>query len=273
MGNSSRVVVLTASDGRDYMLISLISTLIKRGHEPIILNGLSRESLRSTAYVLKLSLLKFPPNTMFIVLNHITPSTVIAHYDGKIIITPNNGLITMISETLDNEKIFSSISVFDEPLPILLQTKELSSLLSEERKGKIVEAFIPQPVVNKTENSITATIIHIDSTGNVITNINNIENFKLLSTLAVKSFEFIKKNVTLFHFDFTSVYPTYPFHETPGKQVVFLDEMGYVSCGIIGGNLAEILNLNEYVQIRIKLKQDTETPVKPFLSIPKNTIS
>lgn len=256
--------MLTSYDGKDTILLSVVSSLLSQGYNPVVLNGLSKEFIRSTAYVLKYVLLKFPQDSIFIVLNHINSSTVVARHSNRTIIVPNNGLITMVSERSE------SLSVFDQPLPVILQTKPLKEILHVFQEGHIIEAFLPEPVVDNDSGQITATIIHIDSSGNVITNVNNFERFSMFSTLASKDLSFVRRNVTLFSFEFVDVYPSYPFNEPPGKQVVFRDEMGYLSCGIVGGNLAELLNLNEYVQIKISLKRDQFKRVAPFLSIPEN---
>ncbi len=263
MTNSSLVVVLTSYDGKDPFLISTISSLFTQGYNPIILDGLSRDFVRSTAYVLKYALLKFPPDSIFIVLNHLTSSTVVARYDNRTIIVPNNGLVTMVSEHLD------SLSVFDKSLPTLLNSKPLYDILQASQEGHVIEAFLPEPVIDNELGQIIATIIHIDSYGNVVTNVNNLENIQIFSTLASKEINFVKRNVILYSFEFAHVYPTYPFDVPPGKEVVFRDEMGYLSCGIINGNLAGILNLNEYVHIKIRLKQEQSKQVAPFLSIPE----
>ncbi|NPA34756.1 MAG: SAM-dependent chlorinase/fluorinase [Chlorobi bacterium] len=268
MVNSSLAVVITSYDARDTIFLSVISSLLNQGYSPVVLNGLSKDLIRSTAYVLKYSISRFPRNTLFIVLNHLTASTVVAHHNGKIIIAPNNGIITMIQDNSHWQP--ESISVFDSPIPALLQTGRLEEMLSESKEGHIIEAFFPEPVVDETSKHILATIIHIDSSGNVITNVNNLERFSMFSVLAPKDLSFVRRNVTLFSFEFVDVYPSYPFNEVPGKHIVFRDEMGYLSCGIVNGNLAEMLNVNEYVQIKISLMSDQTKQATPFLSIPEN---
>ncbi len=263
MPNSSSVIVLTSYDGKDTIFLSVTASLISQGYSPHVIGGLSRDFLRSTAYILQYSLLKFPEKSIFIVLNHINTSTVVARYNDKIIIAPNNGLITMVSEHI------TPFSVFDAPLQALLQSKPLQDILNDSREGHIIEAFMPQPVIDNDTGQITATIIHIDSFGNVVTNIKDFENTKIFSTLAPKDLNFVKRGAKLYSIEFIDVYPTYPLDEPPGKQVVFKDELGYLSCGIVSGDLADILNLSDSVEIKISLKNTSPTQSAPYLSIPK----
>ena len=137
------------------------------------------------AYILKNSYKSFPEGTIHIigVESELTPenSHLVMHFDNHFFIGANNGIFSLITESLKPDKIVeinihnnivSTFPVIDVFVKVAKHIASNGNLDVIGKKIKEIKQLTEiKPVINQKKDQILGSVIYIDNYGNVVTNI------------------------------------------------------------------------------------------------------
>ncbi len=213
-------------------------------------------SIFEAALILRFAVLNFSENTIYIV----GVSSVCTEGDGYLYVLvnnrhlflPNNGILGLFKDLLKECKIyllpyetttFPEIDVF---LPAIKQLIENGHLNEYESLPLSKLKTLTNVIPHFQENSITCSIIYIDSYGNVITN------------LSREEFENHTRNRRFVIYPGTRFVKIYKISETylePDNQEVFavFNALGLLELGIKNGSLSSSYSLSFLSNITIEI--------------------
>lgn len=224
-------------------------------------NKIKTYNIAEAAFVLRNSYHHFPPGTVHIVAVNTQPEPgcelLLAKIDGHFFIAADNGIFGLLgdgeaeeiiilkTETSDNPLTFPALDIFAPTACRIIDGAKLSDL------GKKTEKFKSQIPLRATleNNTITGTVIYIDSYGNVITNITR-EIFNRIGK--DRSFEIYVQSK---HYKITKLNQYYP-ETSSGDLIAIFNSIDLLEIAIRSGNAAGLLNLNTDSTIRVEFKAE-----------------
>ncbi len=224
-------------------------------------NSVKTYNTAEAAFILRNSYHHFPEGTIHIVAVNTQPEPgcdlLAAKIDGHYFIAADNGIFGLLGDgeaeeivildvnKSDKSLSFPAIEVFAPSACRIISGEKLSDL------GTQTENFKSQIPLRATleNNTITGTVIYIDSYGNVITNITR-EIFDRIGK--ERPFEIYVQSK---HYKITKINQCYP--ETPsGDLIAIFNSIDLLEIAIRSGNAAGLLNLNTDSTIRVEFNAE-----------------
>ncbi len=198
------------------------------------------------AFVLRSLFRDFPKGTVHLVGVHATgnrgDSPIALQLEDQFFIGADNGLFGLISEkshqTLIELNTINSINTtFPERDIFAPAAVKLASGIALSDLGKPLPSFkkMIDRQVKATKKQITGTIIHVDSVGNLITNIPK-ETFEYLSANKVYTVQFAGEKFRRIHTNYNQA--------DDGECFILFNSLGLLEIGIYKGNASELLGLS-----------------------------
>ena len=195
-----QIVTLTTDFGlQDHYVASLKGAILNQIPGAIIIDishSIPAFNVANAAYQLKSSYRFFPENTIHIVAVDSEPDIKlkipslpsVLHHENQFFIGNNNGFFGAFLEDQGSELFFqmephslredhykfTSIRCFAPIAGRIHKKEKLNAFLS--KSEQIKRAFFPKPIVES--NKLLGQVIHIDSLGNIITNISKAEFYR-----------------------------------------------------------------------------------------------
>lgn len=197
------------------------------------------------AFVLRSLFRDFPKGTVHLVGVHATgnrgDSAIALQLEDQFFIGADNGLFGLISEkshqTLIELNTINSInSTFPERDIFAPAAVKLASGIALSDLGKPLPSFkkMIDRQVKATKKQIAGTIIHVDSVGNLITNIPK-EAFEYLSVNKGYTIQFAGEKFRRIHTNYNQA--------DDGECFIIFNSLGLLEIGIYKGNASELLGL------------------------------
>jgi S-adenosylmethionine hydrolase len=209
------------------------------------------------AFVVRNCYPNFPEGTIHIIAVNTEPEQssplIAAKIDNHYFLCADNGIIGLIAKSepqvvvslnkkgaVESES-FLSLSVFTEAACDILSGKKI-----EELGSKLTE-YIQQVPLRATieENTVTGSVIYVDSYANAITNISK-ELFDRIGK--GKQFKILVQSR---HYTIDKINLTYS-ETSPGDLLALFNSVGLLEIAIRNGNAAKLLKLNTNSTIRIE---------------------
>ncbi len=218
-------------------------------------------NISEAAFILRNSYHHFPKGSIHIVAVNTQPEKeckfLVAKIDGHYFIAADNGIFGLLGDGKAEEIIeidkeshngATTFPVLDLFAPIacrIISGEKITSI------GKLVDnSSVQVPLRATLENdTITGTVIYIDSYGNVITNITR-ELFDRIGKS--RSFEIYVQSK---HYKITKLNQYYP-ETTSGDLLAIFNSINLLEIAIRSGNAAALLNLNTDSTIRVEFKKE-----------------
>jgi len=218
-------------------------------------------NISEAAFILRNSYHHFPKGSIHIVAVNTQPEPdcelLAAKIDGHYFIAADNGIFGLLGdgeaeeiivlnvEKTNTSRTFPALYIFAPAACSIINGKKLSDL------GKKTENFKSQNPLRATleNNTITGTVIYIDSYGNVITNITR-EIFDRIGK--ERPFEIYVQSK---HYKITKLYQYYP-ETSSGDLIAIFNSIDLLEIAIRSGNAAGLLNLNTDSTIRVEFNAE-----------------
>ena len=254
------IITITSDFGNKDHYLAVMKGLLFSQIENVnivdISNEIGKFNIPQAAFVLKHAYKSFPQNTVHLVMVGVYSTEtdfLIVKSRDQYFIGLDNGLFSLVFE---NEPIFAYRLTINAPPELLafpeseIMTKATAHLL----RGGIPEV-IAEPIQQLrpmlgytpivTQDLIRATAIHIDSYGNVITNV----SLSLLSQNRRDrgieiSFRISRERIKVIHRQYSDV------HE--GEVVAVINSAGLLEIAINQGDASSLLGINLYENISIR---------------------
>jgi len=258
------IITLTSDwNENDYYVASLKGKLLSACPEAQIIDINHRiKSFNSShaAFVVRNSYSHFPENTIHIIAVNTEPALgrelLAARKDNHYFLCADNGILGLLGGNEPEEVVtltdhyneeadsFIALSVFAKVACKLAEGTPLSKL------GSPAEDFDRQTPLRATieDNTITGSVIHIDSYQNAITNISQ-ELFMRVGS--GKDFEIYVQNK---HYMIDRINKQYNETE-PGELLAIFNSSGLLEIAIRSGNAAGLLKLNTNSTVRVDFKE------------------
>lgn len=258
------IITLTSDwNENDYYVASLKGKLLSTCPEARIIDINHRVKPFNTAqaaFLVRNSYPHFPDNTIHIIAVNSEPEpagqVLGARKDKQYFLCADNGILGLLGgeepelvvrlhgRSTENPGSFISLSLFTEVACALSKGMSLSEL------GEPVENYDRQTPLRPTieENTITGSVIHIDSYQNAITNISR-ELFDRIGR--GKAFTIYVQSK---HYKITRINQRY--NETgPGELLAIFNSAGLLEIAIRTGNAAGLLKLTTDSTLRVEFKE------------------
>ena len=182
-------ITLTTDFGYKDFSIAITKANLYNNIKDVIIVDISHQispfNNTEAAYILKNSYKSFPEGTIHIigVESELTPenSHLVMHFDNHFFIGANNGIFSLITESLKPDKIveinihnnivstFPVIDVFVKVAKHIVSNGTLDVIGKKIKEIKQLTEI--KPVINQKKDQILGSVIYIDNYGNVVTNI------------------------------------------------------------------------------------------------------
>jgi len=224
-------------------------------------NSVKTYNIAEAAFILRNSYHHFPKGTVHIVAVNTQPEPdcelLAAKIDGHYFIAADNGIFGLLGDgkaeeiiVLNTEKTresltFPALDIFAPTACRIIIGEKLTDL------GKVTEDFKGQIPLRATleNNTITGTVIYIDSYGNVITNITR-EIFNRIGK--GRAFEIYVQSK---HYKITKLNQYYPESDS-GDLIAIFNSIDLLEIAIRSGNASGLLNLNTDSTIRVEFNAE-----------------
>jgi len=259
-----RMITLTSDwNENDYYVASLKGKLLSACPEAKIIDISHRIKAFNSgeaAFVVRNSYPHFPEHTIHIIAVNSEPELqgqiLCARKDKQYFLCADNGILGLLGgdapelvvrlprENLENPGSFISMSLFAEVACALLEGKDLLEL------GEPIENYDKQTPLRATieENTITGSVIHIDSYQNAITNVSK-ELFERVGS--GKPFTIYVQSK---HYKINRINQRY--NETdPGDLLAIFNSAGLLEIAVRNGNAAGLLKLTTDSTLRVEFKE------------------
>ncbi len=223
-------------------------------------NNVKQYNIAEAAFILRNSYQHFPLGSIHIIAvnsqTDVDCKLLAAKIDGHYIIAADNGIFSLMGDAeaeeiieldvpKDGAKTFPELNVFAPAACRIAKGDKLSDI------GRKVEKIKNQIPLRATleNNTITGTVIFIDSYGNVITNITR----DLFDRIGKKrSFEIYVQSK---HYKITKLNQYYP-ESSSGDLLAIFNSIDLLEIAIRNGNAAGLLNLNTDSTIRVEFNTE-----------------
>lgn len=224
-----------------------------------ISNQIKPFSVSEAAFIVRNAYHHFPPGTIHLVTVGSDPSPhqvlLAAKVDGHFFLTADNGLLSLIGNTEDFDVLtlplknktqissFPSLTIFCDTIIRMLQGTKFENL------GTTTTEYVKQIPLRATleNNTITGTVIYLDSFGNAITNISR-DLFERIGK--DRSFEIFVQSK---HYKITKLNKFYS-ETTAGDLLALFNSINLLEIAIRNGSAKNLLNLNTDSTIRVEFK-------------------
>ncbi len=224
-------------------------------------NKVKTFNIAEAAFIIRNSYHHFPKGTVHIVAVNTQPDAdcnlLASKIDDHYFIAADNGIFGLLGDIEPQETVllekesasgtitFPTLDIFVPAACKIINGDSLASI------GKKVEIFKSQIPLRATleNNTITGTVIYIDSYGNIITNITR------------ELFDRIGKNrpfeiyVQSKYYRILTINNNYP-ESSPGDLLAIFNSVNLLEIAIRSGNAAGLLNLNTDSTIRVEFKAE-----------------
>jgi len=216
--------------------------------------------IESIAYQILGALNTFPEGSIHVVYNKYAAQNgdiLITQLNNQFILAPNNGILSLI-HFLD---FHSRVYRIDESL---VQNENFSSWI--EILGYLVEGNIPPSAAETNnfiqtkpfhfdlfymDNKIMTRVLHTDSIGNIVLNIQKEEFYNYLADRAFY-ISFIGSKIY-------QLSPNYATAFNPNRMGAIFNATGFLELFMIGGNLSELFNINKWKNNKFEITIDNDT--------------
>ncbi len=220
-------------------------------------NKVKTFNIAEAAFIIRNSYHHFPKGTIHIVAvstqTNADCNLLAAKIDDHYFIAADNGIFGLLGDVEPKETIllgnksasetssFPTLDLFVPAACKIINGKSLSSI------GEKIEKYKTQIPLRATleNNTITGTVIYIDSYGNIITNITR-ELFNRIGKN--RTFEIYVQSK---HYKITTINKNYP-ESSPGDLLAIFNSIDLLEIAIRSGNAAGLLNLNTDSTIRVE---------------------
>lgn len=216
--------------------------------------------IESIAYQLLGALSTFPENTVHVVYNKYAVQNnqvLITKINNQYILAPNNGMLSMVHFLDYNAKVYILENSRTESGEWTLWLQTVQSLIDGKIPSAAVETnqFVQTKPFNTDlhfmDEKMITRVIHTDSVGNVVLNIQKEEFYHYLNNRA-------------FHIAFISskvfqLSPNYATTYNPNRIGALFNPTGFLEFFMIGGNLAELFNINKWKNNKFEIVIDNDT--------------
>ncbi|MFC2090704.1 S-adenosyl-l-methionine hydroxide adenosyltransferase family protein [Bacteroidota bacterium] len=222
-------------------------------------NQISPYNISEAAFVLRNCYTHYPPGTIHMIA--VASDTVqdnqylAARINGQILLCADNGIMGLLGDAVpeeiyhirtENEDVAASfpvLSILCKAARDLIKGKNLTDL------GESAKDYHKQIPLRATieNNTITGSVIYLDSFGNAITNITR-ELFDRIGKS--RKYEIFVQSK---HYRITKLNETYS-ESGPGDLLALFNSVGLLEIAIRSGSTAELLNLNTDSTVRIEFK-------------------
>lgn len=216
-----------------------------------ITHNISRHDIMEAAFFLKGLYHRFPKQTVHLVAVNTyyskTNQLILFEHQGYYFLGPNNGIFSLIIPDIDPRKIREILITSREDI-----YHSLAKVIAQLYKGNLVsEIGLPvsnferrlalQAVIN--EDHIRATIMHVDTFGNVVVNLDKV------------TFERVRNGrpyAIFYKSDDPITKLSHRYNEVPvGEVCAFFNDINMLEIAINMGNAHELLSLNKNETIQI----------------------
>lgn len=211
--------------------------------------------IESIAYQVLGALNTFPKDSIHIVYSRYTTSKsdlLIIKLLGQYVIAPNNGIVSLLYFIDYQAKVY--IQKLSEEIQDYFEIVDMI-------KSSSVSALPIAPQFTHTkpfntdlmllEDKILCRILYVNSLGNIILNIQKEEFYQFISD---RAFHILLVNIKLFQFS-----PNYSVAYNPNRIGALFNATGFLEVFMIGGNLAELFNMNKWKNNKIEIYIDNDT--------------
>lgn len=222
-----------------------------------ISNKIQRFNVSQTAMVLRNTYHHYPPGTVHIIAVNTEPLKGLGHlaikHNGHFFLGADNGVFALLFDD-SPEKIIQlngvtpgSFAALDIYVPAACYLAAGKSM--EDLGQPISEVYKQIPLLPVFDaNSLTGSVIYIDSYGNAITNITR-ELFD--KVCKGRPFEiFVQSN----HYKIKTLNKQYN-ETTPGELLALFNSLNLLEVAIYNGNVVELLSLSMGASIRVKFSE------------------
>jgi S-adenosylmethionine hydrolase len=256
-------VTLTSDWNKDDYYTGAVKGSLLSSCEQVEIVTLSKQirpyNISEAAFVLRNCFPHYPKGTIHIVAvsSKISPESkfLAAKIDGQYILTGDNGLMGLLGDAEPEEiiflnqleekgpKTFPALTLFCEIACKLIQGESLKEL------GVPAKDYIKQIPLRATleNNTITGTVIYLDSYGNAITNISR-DLFERIGK--EREFEIFVQSK---HYKISKLNTHYS-ETTAGDLLALFNSVNLLEVAIRNGSAKELLNLNTDSTIRVEYK-------------------
>tara|TARA_B100000524_G_C23646119_1_gene368520 strand:- start:325 stop:1158 length:834 start_codon:yes stop_codon:yes gene_type:complete len=242
-----------------------------------ISNDVSPFNIMEAAYILENSYKSFPEKSVHIIdvdsEKTIEKKHIVVFLDNHYFISSDNGILSMLTQNINPEKIYEIIINDDDNGLVNSSTKIFAQVASHLVRGGKPELIGKEighlksvrnlkPFINKESNQIVSSVIYIDNFGNVIT---NLKKSVFEEIRKARSFEISVRNYT-----FKKIYKKYseivnyniPSNERndEGKGLVVFNSSGFMQISIYRSNpqnvgtASSLMGLKIYDSVTISFK-------------------
>jgi S-adenosylmethionine hydrolase len=214
--------------------------------------------IESIGYQLLGALNTFPENSIHVVFNKYVVQNsdiLILKINNQYVLTPNNGLVSLIHSLDYNAKVFQlSFTVsnvwkswIDAVQAILVGSIPVTAI----ETNQFIQTKPFNTDLHFMDDRIITRVIHTDTLGNIILNIQKEEFYHYLNNRA-------------FYLSFigTKIYQLSPNYSTtynPNRIGALFNATGFIELFMIGGNLAELFNINKWKNNKFEIIIDNDT--------------
>lgn len=216
--------------------------------------------IESISYQVLGALKTFPEGSIHVIYNKYAVQNtqiLITKINNQYIVSPNNGLMSLIHFLDYQAKVFQLENPTVGNMDWQLWIETLQSLIQGKIPSTAIETnqFIQTKPFNTDlhfmDNKIITRVIHTDSVGNVVLNIQKEEFYQYLNDRA-------------FHIAFISskifqLSPNYATTFNQNRIGALFNPTGFLELFMIGGNLAELFNINKWKNNKFEIVIDNDT--------------
>ncbi len=222
-----------------------------------ISNSIKPYNTAEAAFVLRNCYKFYPSGSIHIIAVGTDPvpdsRILLAHANDHYFLSADNGIIGLLgdSETLEVYSLGNNTPETTNSFPELHIMAEVACRISKGEKpsdvGKPVDDYLKQIPLRATleNNTITGTIIYLDSYGNAITNISR-ELFERIGNQ--RKYEIFVQSK---HYRITRLNAKYS-ETTPGDLLAIFNSIGLLEIAIRNSSARELLNLNTDSTVRVE---------------------
>lgn len=216
--------------------------------------------IESIAYQILGALNTFPDDTIHIVYNKYAVQNsqlLIAKIGKQYILAPNNGLLSLIHFIDYNAKVFLLENSHEGGDGWSLWIQTVKSLLEDKIPRDAIETnqFVQTRPFNTDlhllDDKIITRVIHTDSVGNVVLNVQK-ENF----------YQHLDNRAFYIAFISSKIFQLSPNYATTYNQNrigALFNPTGFLELFMIGGNLAKLFNINKWKNNKFEIILDNDT--------------
>lgn len=264
------ISILSDWNRRDYYTAMVRAKLLTACPDNVVMD-ISHEiaafNLMQAAFVLSNAWPSFPLGSVHICFVNSEPAVgrgfLACEYGGHFFLSADNGLfsllfdplpkrIRLLDEVPDSPATFGSLEVFVQAASRLLRGESIDDLGTETTN---IRTNTPvSPAIDK--NKIDGHVMYVDSYGNGITNIRQIQFDQVR---AGRDYEILVQSN---HNRIARVSTRYSDVQ-PGDLLAIFNLAGFLEIAINQGNAAQLLNLGTNAQVRVKFTETTNVSTTP----------